>query len=86
MNSARNGRATMNAKPLILAAVVTVWASAAVAAIQYGHPEPANTVQARAAATPRVVVTASKFAAEVPRIVVVARRTDGRQILASNQR
>ena len=76
----------MNAKPLILAAVVAVWTSAAAAALQYGHPEPLNGVQTSAAATPRVVVTARKLAAEVPRIVVVARRADVPQVLASNSR
>lgn len=73
----------MNAKPLILAAVVTIWASAAVAAINYGHPEPRNTVNAETTAIPRVVVTARKFEAEVQRIVVVGRRAEAGQVLAS---
>lgn len=73
----------MNAKHLILAAVVTVWTSAAIAAISHGHPGPRNTVNAETTSIPRVVVTAKKFETEVPRIVVVGRRADAGQILAS---
>lgn len=76
----------MNAKHLILAAVVTVWASAAVAAINYGHPEPRNTANADTSAIPRVVVTAKRIeAAEAPvaRIVVVGRRIDVTQVVAA---
>ena len=74
----------MNAKYLILSVVVTVWASAAVAAINYGHPEPVNTVRKEATAIPRVVVTARKIEAPVARIVIIGRRTTGGDVLASN--
>lgn len=73
----------MNAKHLILAVVVTVWASAAIAAIKYGHPEPLNTVSVETTAIPRVVVTARKAEAEVPRILVVGRRSEVDRVLAS---
>jgi hypothetical protein len=69
----------MNAKYLILSVVVTVWASAAVAAINYGHPEPVTTVRNEATAIPRVVVTAKRIEAPVARIVVVGRRTQAGQ-------
>lgn len=76
----------MNVKPLILAAVVTVWASAAVAAINYGHPEPRNTVDTDTSAIPRVVVTAKRIEAaeaSVARIVVVGRRIDANQVVTA---
>lgn len=74
----------MNAKYLILSVVVTVWASAAVAAINYGRPEPVTTVRKEATAIPRVVVTARKIEAPVARIVIIGRRTTGGDALASN--
>ncbi len=69
----------MNAKHLILAAVVTVWAGAAAAAIKYGHPEPVNVT----AGIPRVVVTAKRAEAPVARVVVVGRRAEANQVLAA---
>lgn len=73
----------MNSKHLILAALVSVLASTAVAAIKYGHPEARSTLDAQTMAIPRVVVTASKVDAEVPRIVVVGRRAEAGQVLVS---
>ena len=63
----------MNAKHLILAGVVTVGASAAAPAINYGHPEPVNAVKAETTAIPRVVVTAKRLEAPVARVVVTAK-------------
>ena len=53
----------MNAKHLILSLFLALAASAAVAAFQYAHVEPASTAQPEATA--------------IPRVVVVGRRTEG---------
>ena len=73
----------MNAKHLILPAVVTVWAGAAAAALKYGHAEPVTAKNCETAAIPRVVVTAKRVEAPIARVVVVGRRIDEGQVLAA---
>lgn len=73
----------MNAKYLILAGVVTVWAGAAAAAINYGHAEPVVAEDCETAAIPRVVVSAKRIETPIARVVVVGHRTEAPQVVAA---
>lgn len=76
----------MNAKHLILAAVVTVWAGAAAAAIKYGHAEAVAPDGVETVTVPRVVVTAKRADATIARVVVVGRRVDTIHARAAHER
>lgn len=73
----------MNARYLILAGVVTVWAGAAAAAINYGHAEPAIAEDCETAAIPRVVVSARRIQTPIARVVVIGHRTEAPQVVAA---
>lgn len=73
----------MNTKHLVLAAVITVWAGAAAAAIKIGHAEALAAVSAEAVTVPRVVVTAKKADIAIARVVVVGHRADANGVIAA---